>query len=126
GTLTPREATEPGAIRCCSRSARPSKCGWRAGEKRTAAPGQPSRVGFRRWRKKDLPVSKEHQPDPIRLAAAVHAEELAAGATRLAPRLRSGEALPPAAVARTLIDANRFLARLQRHECRLQPPRRDT
>jgi hypothetical protein len=59
--------------------------------------------------------------DPTRVAAAVLLEELAAQADRLAKRLRSEQPLPPLAVGRLLVEADRMNTRLSRHADRLRP-----
>ena len=70
---------------------------------------------------REVTMSGSNKPiDPIALAGAVQLEELAVVAGRLAKRIRSGEALPPVAVARLTVEANRAVTRFQRHESRLQ------
>jgi hypothetical protein len=59
------------------------------------------------------------EKDGVRIAGAVQLEALAEQAARLAGRLRSTETLPPHVVAQLLVDADRMLSRLARHQDRL-------
>jgi hypothetical protein len=55
------------------------------------------------------------------VAAAVQAEAVAEAAARIAQALRSDQPMPPAAVARLLVEANRMLGRLRRQERLVAP-----
>jgi hypothetical protein len=70
-------------------------------------------------------VNDQRPTDGTRLAAAILLEELSQLAARLAKRLRGPGELPPMAVARLAVEADRTLTRINRNADRLAPPAKE-